>query len=70
MSRALSRSLRDAVTRLLVDEQGQAMTEYAVTSGAIIIGSTGVLTYFLPAMLDAYQIYITGFYLVLGLPIP
>jgi len=57
------------LTRLAA-EDGQEMTEYAITTFALLIGSTVSLLVFLPNTIAAYKIYILGFYMVLGLPIP
>jgi hypothetical protein len=52
------------------DQAGQATTEYALVSFAIIVGGSFSLFYFIPTAINAYRGYIRGFYLVLGLPIP
>lgn len=51
-------------------EEGQSATEYAVTSFALIVGSTVSLLVFLPNAIASYKVYILSFYVVLGLPFP
>lgn len=55
------------------DEGGQAMLEYAITSSYLLIGLTASIPFimrFAPEMLNAFQIYVDGFYFVFSLPIP
>ncbi|MFN7132769.1 MAG: hypothetical protein ACK4N5_11860 [Myxococcales bacterium] len=59
-----------AARRLGQDESGQAMAEYSMISFYLILGTGGCLFVWIPSMLNAYQVYIQGFYLVLGLPVP
>ena len=58
--------LKAAVLR----EDGQAMTEYAIFSAAMMVGSGVALGAFLPLAFKAYQYYIHGFWTILGLPVP
>ena len=54
-------------------ERGQAAVEYAImTSYMLVAGvlTTPVLMKFAPEMLNAFQIYLDGFYLVFSLPFP
>jgi len=51
-------------------ERGQAMTEYAIFTAAMLVGGGVALGGFLPVALQAYEHYIHGFWLVLGLPVP
>ncbi len=70
---ALSRMVRGgaaAMRGLLGNEDGQAATEYSLLSFYIILGGGGAIFAWMPAMLNAYTIYIHGFYTVLGLPVP
>ncbi|MGC4120989.1 MAG: hypothetical protein QM765_41715 [Myxococcales bacterium] len=46
------------------------MTEYAITSFALIAGAGVSLLVFLPNAIAAYKTYILGFYIILGLPFP
>jgi len=50
------------------EERGQAMVEYALVAFAIITAFTGIVYYFIPEMMDAYQIYVDSFYFILNLP--
>jgi hypothetical protein len=50
----------------LGDDAGQEITEYAIITFFAMIS----LFFFLPKMIGFYKLYITGFYLLLGLPIP
>ncbi len=49
-------------------ESGQAMLEYALVAFAIITAFTGIVYYFIPEIMDAYQIYIDSYYFILNLP--
>lgn len=49
--------------------RGQAMTEVAILTTALI-GTGAALIYFFPDSLNATQIYMDSFYFVLSLPIP
>jgi hypothetical protein len=51
-------------------ERGQAMTEYAIISWALLIGTISLSKFFLPLILDAYQFYFDVFFFILNLPIP
>ncbi len=53
-----------------LSQAGQAMTEYAIFTAAMMVGSGVALGAFLPLALRAYQHYIHGYWMVLGLPIP
>lgn len=48
--------------------RGQAMSEYAVLTAALLVSGVGIMA-FAPDMMAAFTIYIRGFYLILGLPI-
>lgn len=63
-------ALRSFARALLLDESGQSVTEYSVTTGALLLGGTASLFVFLPNAINAYRDYVKGFYLLLGLPIP
>lgn len=54
----------------LRDENAQAVAEYSVMMFWFF--AMGVATWFgvVPSMLKAYEIYMHGFWLVLGLPVP
>jgi len=56
------------------NNKGQALTEYAVFSAAllgIILGGVKfMLPEMIPDMLDALQAYIDGFYFILTMPFP
>jgi hypothetical protein len=54
----------------LCRESGQAAVEYSLFTFFILIGAVLGLGGFLPASLAAYEAYIDGFWMVLGLPIP
>lgn len=49
--------------------RGQAMTEVAVLTTALI-GTGAALMYFFPDSMNALQIYMDSYYFVLALPIP
>ncbi len=66
---AANKSLRRLWLRAR-QEEGQSATEYAVTSFALIVGSTVSLLVFLPNAIASYKVYILGFYIILGLPFP
>jgi hypothetical protein len=57
-------------SRFLHEEDGQEVTEYAVTSFALLLGGAASFFTFIPSALNAYNIYIHSFYMILGLPIP
>jgi len=62
-----------ALLRRLGQEQGQAATEYAVMSAYLLVGgllASPFIMRFMPEMLNAFQIYVDGFYFVFSLPIP
>ena len=50
------------------------MVEYALINalliGGILVSTTGTIVFFLPDMMNAFQIYLNGIYLILSLPIP
>lgn len=59
--------------RLHREDQGQAMTEYAVMSAYLLVAglvSAPFVMRFAPEMLNALQIYMDGFYFSLALPLP
>ncbi len=58
------------LARALAGEEGQAATEYAVTTGALMLGTGTGLLVFLPKAFEAYQKYINTFYLTIGMPLP
>ena len=49
-------------------ERGQNMTEVALLTSVLLIGIGGLMV-FAPDALQAFTIYIQGFYLILGLPL-
>jgi len=54
-------------------ERGQAATEYAIMSAYLLAGglvASPFIMRFMPEMLNAFQIYVDGFYFVFSLPIP
>jgi hypothetical protein len=61
--------LASALVRLR-DESGQEVTEYSVVTFALLSGTGVSLLLFLPNAINAYRIYVGGFYMLLGLPIP
>ena len=63
------RLLRGALTRC-AGEEGQAATEYAITTGMMVLGTGTGLLLFLPAAFAGYEAYINSFYLMIGLPFP
>ena len=64
------RALASLLLQGLRDESGQEMTEYALVTSSLLLGTGVSLLVFIPNALSAYKIYINGFYMVLGLPIP
>lgn len=58
------------LARILRDEAGQAMTEYAVVTAAILGILVGAGWTILPDFVNALQRYFDGFYVLLNLPIP
>ena len=51
-------------------EGAQAMAEYAIIAAALM-GGLAVMTFqILPDFIEALQVYLNGFYLMLNLPIP
>jgi hypothetical protein len=50
-------------------ESGQSMTETAVIAAALLGGGSLLLMQFAPDALQAFTIYLHGFYVVLGYPI-
>ena len=64
------------VTRTLArlrEESGQAATEYAIMSAMMLASglvASPFIMRFMPEMLNAFQIYVDGFYFVFSLPIP
>jgi hypothetical protein len=61
--------LASALVRLQ-DESGQEVTEYSLITFALLSGTGVSLLVFLPNAINMYKIYIGGFYMLLGLPIP
>ena len=52
------------------DEGGQAMAEFAIVTAALM-GGLGLMSFeILPNFIEALQVYLDGFYLLLNLPIP
>jgi hypothetical protein len=63
-------SLRRFLPRRFVRRpRGQAMTEVALLTTAIIGAGAGFV-YFFPDSLNATQIYMDSFYFVLSMPVP
>ncbi|MDF1562504.1 MAG: hypothetical protein P1V51_05650 [Deltaproteobacteria bacterium] len=66
------KTIRKLLSRLS-SERGQAATEYAIMSAYLLaaglVASPFVMR-FMPEMLNAFQIYVDGFYFVFSLPIP
>ena len=56
--------------RLLHNQRGQAMVEYAIIASCILGGLISMSIIFLPTMIRAYNIYYKSFYVILNLPIP
>ena len=56
--------------RALQGESGQAMTEYALVTAAILGILVGAGWTILPDFVNALQRYYDGFYVLLNLPIP
>mgnify|MGYP000888390054 FL=1 len=65
----LRESLRPLL-RLLGDESGQAISEYSIITASLLVGGTAAVVTFLPEAIKAYDAYVRGYYLVLGLPFP
>lgn len=61
---------RQALERILHDQKGQSMVEYAIIAACILGGLIATSIIFLPTMIRAYDIYYKSFYAVLNLPIP
>jgi Flp pilus assembly pilin Flp len=51
-------------------ESGQAMAEYALIASALTLGFFIFGRSVIVAFLQAYQVYVDSFYMVLALPIP
>ncbi len=51
-------------------ESGQSSAEYSFLTLFLLIGTAAGVAGFLPASFQAYEAYVHGFWLVLGLPIP
>ena len=65
--------LSNTIWRLVRRESGQAATEYAIMSAYLLVGgllASPFIVRFMPEMLNAFQIYVDGFYFVFSLPIP
>ena len=60
--------IRRLLPARLQNRRGQAMTEFAALTVALLLGTASIVT-FAPDSLAAITIYINGFYLVLGLPL-
>ena len=56
--------------RLLRDQRGQGMVEYAIIASCILGGLISMSIIFLPTMIRAYNIYYKSFYVILNLPVP
>jgi hypothetical protein len=53
-----------------MNDDGQAMAEYAIVTAALMGGLTLMTFQILPDFIEAFQLYLNGFYLLLNLPIP
>jgi hypothetical protein len=51
-------------------QAGQAMAEYAVVAAALMGGLAVMSFQILPDFIEALQVYLDGFYLMLNMPIP
>jgi hypothetical protein len=56
--------------RLLRNQRGQGMVEYAIIASCILGGLIFMSIIFLPTMIRAYNIYYKSFYVILNLPVP
>ena len=56
--------------RLLASDSGQAMTEYALLTAALIFATGFVGLSILPRFIRAFQAYFDSYYVILNLPIP
>ena len=52
------------------DESGQALSEYAITVAAFLIGCFAVGGFMLPRFIYAWDVYHDSFYTILNLPFP
>ena len=53
------------------DQSGQAMVEYALLNFGVLAGAGSIGWWVIvPRVIEAYDIHIHGYYLVLGLPFP
>lgn len=62
--------LKKKMNRILRDQGGQSMVEYAIIASCILGGLIAMSIIFLPTMIRAYDIYYKSFYVILNLPIP
>lgn len=51
-------------------DDGQAMAEYAIVTAGLMGGMALMTFQILPDFIEAFQIYLNGFYFLLNLPIP
>lgn len=58
------------IKKLVRDESGQAMAEYAIVVAAITGVMVGASFTFLPDFIRALQRYYDSYYIMLNLPIP
>ncbi len=56
--------------RLLRNQRGQGMVEYAIIASCILGGLISMSIIFLPTMIRAYNIYYKSFFVILNLPVP
>lgn len=55
---------------IINESKGQAMVEYAIITAALL-GGLLVMSYSIfPRFVQALQLYLDGFYIILNLPIP
>jgi hypothetical protein len=65
-----TRALWRKLCGVLAGEAGQGMTEYALTSFFLIVGTSASLLVFLPNTIALYKAYIESYYVILGMPFP
>lgn len=53
-----------------MSDDGQAMAEYAIVTAALMGGLATMTFQILPDFIEAFQMYLNGFYFLLNLPIP
>ena len=59
--------------RLARGQEGQAAVEYAISASYLLVATllaTPFIVKFAPEMLNAFQIYVDGFYFCFSLPFP